>query len=96
MSTPKAPKPTWTPADEQALHMLTERKNRFMEVSTAPLGPIVIDLTPPSLTELDRFPIKEYALRKFMVKMLINKADEIRDALAPFDSGVRPADTTEG
>ncbi len=96
MSTPKAAKSTWTPADEQALHMLIERKNRFMEVSRAPIEMVVLGLTPPNLTELNRFPVKEYALRKHMVEMMINNADEIRDALAPFDSGVRPDVAAEG
>ncbi len=96
MSTPKAPKPTWTPADELSLQTLTERKTRFMEVSRAPIEMIVLGLTPPNLTELNRFPVKEHALRKYMVEMMINNADEIRDALAPFDSGVRPDVAAEG
>jgi hypothetical protein len=87
----------WSVQDQRALDDLIERKEQFMTINQAPIEEIVVGLTPGHLTDLEKLPVKTHALRKYMTEMMINNADQIRDALAPFDSGVRHApEVTEG
>lgn len=68
-------KQSWTKADQAALDELTARKERVMLEQREPLIEVV-----------NRMPAKSQAL----VDWLIHNADAVRDALQPFDSGVRP------
>lgn len=68
----------WTPQDEAALTGLLDRKKAFEAEARAPLEALV--------REFDMRPDPDY---NNVVDRLILRADEFRDALAPFDSGVR-------
>lgn len=75
----------WNKGDECLLQSLIERKQAFQAAAIQPVEKVVHVLTlsdgiKPNCLE---------TFRKHMVRMLVNNADEIRDALAPFDSGVR-------
>lgn len=76
------PKVKWSAADEAALRELEQRRKLFNDVHM----PIVVATLERAL---EKKPIGTplstlaYALTKH--------ADEIRDALKPFDSGIRPA-----
>jgi hypothetical protein len=87
---------SWNQVDESLLQQMLARKQAFQAAAIAPVEAIVFALTPDSQTPLGKFPVKLQAMRKFMVKMLIDNADSIRDALAPFDSGVREARPSQG
>lgn len=72
----------WTPQDEERLRALTERKAEFHRRCREPLVLFVEgDCGPP----VERFDSARF------VNWLIKNADDIRDLLQPFDSGVRVA-----
>ncbi len=82
-------KPTWSKADEQRLAELTARKSKFEAVNEAPVRAVILKID-PDLAHDGR------ALDA-LVSAYVDHAEEIRDALAPFDSGVRaPDDSTPG
>ena len=86
----------WTPADESRLAELIERKRRITDENMGPVTSLVTSfecevLRSPIQCGGDLYPM----LRSF----LIDHADYVRDALEPFDSGVRtvyPLENTHG
>lgn len=76
-----AQKCKWTPCHQAELDRLTEQKSQFEKQAMAPLRVLVLklDICVGTLSRTD-----EVALA------LSNNADALRDALAPFDSGIRP------
>lgn len=72
----------WTPDDEAQLQRLLQAKAEFEAAAKAPLSNVV-------------WSIGNFLLARGnwthgdMVRAMIDKADELRDALAPFDSGIR-------
>lgn len=78
-------KPTWSIRDEQLLKELQERKAAFEKAHWVP----VMDM-------VTRLNLKiEGLTHQGTAERMIQRADEIRDALEPFDSGVRPAPPSE-
>lgn len=82
-------KTTWTRQDEQEFQLLQARREKIMANNKRPVWELAAKLelvTPHTCSYLQEF--------------LIQHADSIRDALAPFDSGARPApvvaDISEG
>jgi hypothetical protein len=70
---------TWGAADERLLQTLQERKRFFDEQKRTAVQKVVGDLYYCSMSFYD------------LVDALIENAESIRDALEPYDSGVRPA-----
>ncbi len=81
--------PNWSRRDEQVLAELLERKRRFELTARMPVHDVVNRI---------RAALGGAYGPDQMVDEFINNADSIRDALAPFDSGVRvaPSDSTPG
>lgn len=75
--------PTWTRDDENDLRALLKRKQAFDAAAHAPVLDVAINIRTlvNSMVEPDA--------NESLVSALINYADSIRDALAPFDSGIR-------
>ena len=71
----------WSQRDEAALTELLDRKKAFEAEARAPLNKIVADMA-QSLGPQSLYPWQ-------IVDLMIARADALRDALAPFDSGVR-------
>ena len=71
----------WSRQDEAALTELLDRKKAFEAEARAPLNKIVVDMA-QSLGPQPPYPSR-------IVDLLVARADELRDALAPFGSGVR-------
>ena len=71
---------TWTPGDEVKLQALLDRKERAHQARLAPLKKLVDDM-----------PLQYGTDSGDVLAWLISNADAVRDTLAPFDSGVRPA-----
>lgn len=90
-----AAKTQWTHEDEAAFLEMSERRERVVGERTARVDAIVSEITkyaglgnvPACPGSPDMRPSNE-KLRA----ALIARADEVRDALAPFDSGVRATD----
>lgn len=80
---------TWTPSHQQQLDDLTVQKARFEEHASPPLMDVIDNHL------LDEDEGYSYPRAMLFTKMREN-ADAIRDALAPFDSGIRCAAPTEG
>lgn len=84
--------PTWSKRDERDLQDLLKRKQAFDAAAHAPVLDVAIKIKSliNSMVEPDA--------NESLVSALINYADDIRDALEPFDSGVRVAqsDSTSG
>ena len=76
-------KPTWSKRDEYDLQDLLKRKAAFDAAAHAPVLDVAINIRTlvNSMVEPDA--------NESLVSALINYADSIRDALAPFDSGIR-------
>lgn len=74
------PPETWTRGDEYALQELQARKQRVFAARRRPVESIVSAML--SVRTEDQ---------QFTVDWLISNADIVRDALKPFDSGVRVA-----
>lgn len=82
MSTPKSKyPPNWSAADELHLAELAARREAFHNHHGAELRNAILGMWPT---------MKTYALEQ-AVKDFQNNADRLRDALAPYDSGSRPA-----
>jgi hypothetical protein len=82
----------WTQQDEEHLRMLTERKAEFDGRCRAPVAQFVLDKyewQPSSM------PSSREQVSKKIATWLIDNADTIRDLLAPFDSGERPAQASK-
>lgn len=73
---------TWTQRDEAELDALLARKQEVMAQRRAAIESLVGDVDAPSW---------RYTTCDEVIDWLIKNADAIRDALQPFDSGVRPA-----
>lgn len=69
----------WTKSDEEALQKLQQRKDGVMAEYRANLARIMNSVAAPAMTEEQR------------VAAAIQWADDLRDALLPFDSGTRAA-----
>jgi hypothetical protein len=69
----------WSARDQQELNDLQERKAAFDRVHRRRVEEVVVRVF--SHLPSDRHPV--------IIETLINRADEIRDALEPYDSGVR-------
>jgi len=78
MNTPD--KLTWTSRDQAALADMINRRRAFYERNTVAVKHIVVSI---------RMGIGSSPTDDELVEELIAKADAIRDALEPFDSGVR-------
>ena len=76
-------KPTWSKRDEYDLQDLLKRKAAFDAVNREPVLKVVKKLR--ALVGAKADPQKD----ECVATGLINMADAIRDALAPFDSGIR-------
>lgn len=74
----------WTPQDEAALKGLAARKEAFESEAKAPLTKFVVQHNLRVGGEL-----LNPRAHSDTVALLIANADALRDALAPFDSGVR-------
>lgn len=74
-SAPERPAPSWSKRDEENLNLLLMRKKEFNSHYMPPVQKIA-----EAISELP-------VARRF--DWLIDQADNIRDALEPFDSGVR-------
>lgn len=78
----------WSLRDEQTLQALVERKQAFETEARAPLNKLIADMKlnlgfeAPTSAPTEPYP-------KRIVDAFIARADELRDALKPFDSGVR-------
>lgn len=76
----------WTPNDEAQLQRLLQAKTEFEKTAKKPLLELMHDL-------MDRLNgAWQYA---DLVEVMIDRADDLRDALAPFDSGVRPTSPSD-
>lgn len=73
-------KETWTPADEQLLAELNERKQRVDQQQRQP----VVDLLSNGCPHVFDREAPDVA------NWMMANADTLRDLLQPFDSGVRP------
>jgi hypothetical protein len=77
-------KDTWTQSDELKLRELSDRKARVYAFVRAPIQRLARDMRNANdLSEDD------------LADWLIQRADQIRDLLQPFDSGVRCAPSEE-
>ena len=74
-------KPTWSYRDERDLRELMERKAEFDETYRPAVRLI--------LTAIHENLRNQPVMLEGIVKKWIDNADAIRDALAPFDSGIR-------
>jgi hypothetical protein len=70
----------WTNDDEARLQELVERKRRIVEQNSEPIKVLA------STFGLEGFGVSDVGV---LVRWMIENADAIRDALEPFDSGVR-------
>ena len=81
MSTPKSKyPPIWSPSDELRFADLAARREAFHSHYGAELRKAILGMWPSM-----QAPALEQAAKDFQ-----NNADRLRDALAPYDSGVRP------
>lgn len=71
----------WSAADEREFQSLSERRGRIMTERRAALDRVVAALHPHHSHD-DRAKLAE---------AMISRADDVRDALEPYDSGVRSA-----
>lgn len=83
-------KPTWSKRDEAVLQEMIRRKQAFELTARMPVHDVITRIR-AALGAVFYGPDQ-------MVDEFINNADAIRDALEPFDSGVRVAqsDSTPG
>lgn len=72
----------WTPGDEKLLQSLLEQKAEFYRAKTEPVRDLFVNA--PWLPQGSRTTDE-------IIEWAIVHADTLRDALLPFDSGVRPA-----
>lgn len=82
MSTPKSKHPpTWSPSDELRFADMTARRAAFYNHHDTELRKAILAMWPNMKADT-----LEQAVKDFQ-----NNADRLRDALAAYDSGVRPA-----
>lgn len=74
-------RPTWNARDERMLQDLRQRHQAFLDDNTPAVRAVILQL----YANLSNNP----TMLEGTVKVWIDNADSIRDALAPFDSGVR-------
>lgn len=82
----------WTPTDEAALRELTQRRIDFYAAATPVVEDVVgfaFGAANAHLKERGDAQMLEMHIEP-LAQALIARADAVRDALAPFDSGVRP------
>lgn len=77
-------KSRWTSKDEATLVELTERKQRIMAENLKPLEDVAIMVLMEAARQMTNQDTEA------VVSAMAAHADALRDALAPFDSGVRP------
>lgn len=77
----------WSNRDEAELKALLSRKKAFEAEARAPLNKIVVDMGLSLAPAQSLGPQPPYPSR--IVDLMILRAEALRDALAPFDSGVR-------
>lgn len=73
----------WTPNDEEQLQRMLKQKAEFEFEALKPVGEIASDLA--AFLHNRKWGATD------ITKFLTGHADELRDALAPFDSGIRAA-----
>lgn len=73
-------KERWTNEDERQLMQMQERRARLLKEGFEPLAALVADEA-----------LCNCANNKEIAECLMKRADEFRDALEPFDSGIRCA-----
>ena len=78
----------WTPRDEADLAERLERKTRIMSEALAPVRDLARDLLRDAGVPSDSVDAPDVEERA--VRWLAANAEALRDALAPFDSMVRP------
>ena len=77
---------TWTEVDEERFAAMQERRERVITARRSAL-----------VTALGRmWPASEPRFGPLGLKAIIDNAGEIRDALAPYDNGVRVPETSNG
>lgn len=77
----------WTLSDEENFQKLSRRREEIGRANEMPVSEIVADLIRVIDSNQHNAPGKQ------AVEFMKVHADRIRDALEPYDSGVRPADT---
>lgn len=82
----KSARLVWTNTDEMKLVELTERKARAMTQNREPL----LKLAKAAQLQAICDGLGDGQPEEFFVDWLIANADDLRDALQPFDSGTRP------
>ena len=81
MSTPKSKHlPIWLPSDEAKFADMTARRAAFYNHHDTELGKAILEMWPKT----------QPSALKQVVEDFKSNADRLRDALAPYDSGVRP------
>lgn len=77
----------WTPNDEAQLQRMLKQKAEFEFEALKPVGEIASDLA--AFLHIRKWGATDIA------KFLTEHADKLRDALAPFDSGVRSPSSSD-
>jgi hypothetical protein len=83
----KAPEPTWSARDEAEFQRMAVRRTAFHEINREKVKAALRKALWTAAFE---------RLSDAEITNFIHHADIIRDALAPFDSGVRPDTAAEG
>lgn len=78
----------WTPEDQARLDELTLRRQRIMDTNRTPVVAVMAAVC-ESLVAKGFEPIDVNQLAGALADETIVRADALRDALQPFDSGVR-------
>ncbi len=84
----------WSKADEAELQSMLKRKATFTEEAERPVRSVIVAVRTSLDNSLGNCSLDWSDLTsndgvEILVATLINYADSIRDALAPFDSGIR-------
>lgn len=82
-----APNPKWSARDEVEFQRMHERRTEFHEINRENVKAALCKAL---------WPVAFERLTDAEITNFIHYADIIRDALAPFDSGVRPDTAAEG
>ncbi len=90
MSTDKQAHVHWSPVDERQFQEMTARRKLFHSTKRAAVVQAWNDAYP--MHEQQRLGA---VIETNIINALIEHADAFRDALAPFDSGVRPANASD-
>lgn len=73
----------WTPHDEREFEILSKRREEVLAERRKPVDALAVQLITDLRLGSKISPIK-------LADVLIARADEVNDALKPWDSGVRP------